>query len=839
MATLISNSSGNLTASGTWSVVDTTSLSDTEGGNTALTTSFQLSAAFTPGAITIDGIAIKILARNSGSPTNTITVQLDQGGSLVTGTAVTMNVSDMAAFNSLTITGGSSGWYFFQFASPVTLLAATAYTVAIKLSATTTPVSPFTSGSAADWSRMLRTTTNAAPGAGDFMHIMGSNTAAGSHSAYTVTMDDTGTNVYGSNTTPWTTVPTFTISMFGTMSFGTSASTNYQFNVKGIQRIYGGGTLNIGTGSTKIPASSTALYNQHPTASGDTVLFLSPGATLSAYGDSTYGNVVACNLNADASATNTTITTDVSTGWNSGDTIVIASTSRTPGDVESRTLNGAASGTTITLNSGLTNAHSGTSPTQGEIINLTRNVKFTGVSTSVTGVLTIPADSLAPLGTNVVLSYVEFSFACCNPQNSIGTVGIDHCSFHDITGGTIAAFMTVNGTLSTLSVSYCVFYNSAGQCINLQAQTNTNASTFDHIWMMKGGSNAIINNSGGPGAVMTNFWINSTSGNGVDFTGANALNTTMNNFNIHSNTTAGTLVVNGCTNPLTTWVVWRNAGPLTIAGYRGVSFNGLTMFGNSTTNIQINQPGIGPCFFDSLVLSGDTTFSTPVGISIAAASQTVTLLYLTNSTLGAVSGIKTAHTTADIQFTGLYQYCRIIMENCNLASSTPVSGMTTANAVIPQSFISSQKDAQTTGSHKFYMANGIGTIDTTIYHTASPSLRLTPSNASGKMPSSPPAYGMKAAVQNTGSITMTVWIRTSVVGDGAAYNGNPPRLIVRKNVSAGISLDTVIATFAGSTGTWTSVSGTTSMVTDDSVLEFFVDCDGTAGWINVDDFVAS
>src|SRR4029077_7141455 len=38
------------------------------------------------------------------------------------------------------------------------------------------------------------------------------------------------------------------------------------------------------------------------------------------------------------------------------------------------------------------------------------------------------------------------------------------------------------------------------------------------------------------------------------------------------------------------------------------------------------------------------------------------------------------------------------------------------------------------------------------------------------------------------------------------------------------------------TSAWTTLTGTTSTATDDGAWELVVDCDGTVGWINVDDW---
>ena len=147
-------------------------------------------------------------------------------------------------------------------------------------------------------------------------------------------------------------------------------------------------------------------------------------------------------------------------------------------------------------------------------------------------------------------------------------------------------------------------------------------------------------------------------------------------------------------------------------------------------------------------------------------------------------------------------------------------------------FIKSSKHDQTEGAFKSWFQGGIVERDTTIFNTAAPSERLTPSSASIKL-----ASGSRVvAVDDLGTVTINAYVRKSVVGDGAAYNGNQPRLIVKANPACGINTDTVLATMSAAAGSWQQLTGTTAAVDADGALEFYVDCDGTAGWVNVDDW---
>jgi hypothetical protein len=109
---------------------------------------------------------------------------------------------------------------------------------------------------------------------------------------------------------------------------------------------------------------------------------------------------------------------------------------------------------------------------------------------------------------------------------------------------------------------------------------------------------------------------------------------------------------------------------------------------------------------------------------------------------------------------------------------------------------------------------------------------MTPSFSTIKLYHSP----KKINIANGKTCKVSVWVRKSVIGDGVAYNGSQPRLIVKANPALGSNSDVVLATASASSGTWELLTGTTTAVTDNGVLEVLVDCDGTTGWINVDDW---
>lgn len=118
-----------------------------------------------------------------------------------------------------------------------------------------------------------------------------------------------------------------------------------------------------------------------------------------------------------------------------------------------------------------------------------------------------------------------------------------------------------------------------------------------------------------------------------------------------------------------------------------------------------------------------------------------------------------------------------------------------------------------------------------------PTERLTPTSNTIKLCS-----GSKYVAVNAGDVTsISVYIRTSIVSDGTAYNGNPPRLILRGNPAVGVYSDIILGKLDSSnnvSGSYVLLTANTPVAIDDGVFEFYIDCDGTAGWVNIDNWNA-
>ncbi len=835
MPTYISKATGNnFTNIASWAPISAVSLAelDSEGGSTTVPqTTPTFSATFTPLAVAHDGIAIKIATRPGSTGTITVIFKNNTSAGVREG-SLTINVSNLDS--------SGLGWAFFKFSGGVVTPNGTdVYKVGISTSSAT-QVTCYTDGTASNWSRMVRLTSAAStPTTADKLMIMGEWTAADAQTAFTVTMDSTVATSYGP-TVSGGPPQGMTISKGGTLTFATNIAAYLQ--IKGILGVYGGGTLNIGTSGARIGASSSAILEFGSVANVDSGLVAFPGSTVNIYGDN--ARLVSTLMTVDKAAATTVITLASTAGWSNTDLYAFASTSRTAADCESKTGATVDSPTQITLASGLTNAHSGTSPTQAEVVNLTRNVKIRGITSLLQGYCFFQTTSV------VNIDYAEFTQLGSSTgtkrgidvNTTTGACSLTHCSLHDSTVTLSFGFnaLTSGGLLSNVTFSNNVTFNIAS--IHFQTATTSGTWTADsNVFLRCTDSSVNLVNLGDVGGTFTNNTMVGSSNNGLSLNEANVIGTCSGNV-CHSNANLGCiLAVGGTSGTIDTLSAWRNsAAGLSIPNPVYITVSSATLFGNLTRNLLLATPA--GCLFTNLVSSGDTTFATASGVELQVNNADTDIVF-ESSTFGVVSGIKTAH-TQDILCNAAV-YATLSLRNCLLASTTEVGSQSN---LLPGSYIRSQKHDQTVGNHKTWTKYGTISVDTTLFDVASPSARLTPSDASNKLALDGGSVDQKGAlrvpVASGNTVTVTVKVRKSVVGDGTAYNGTAPRLILRKNVAAGITTDTVLATDGGtgSTSTTWGTGGTaelltgvsTPAVTDDCVLSFVVDCDGTTGWVNAD-----
>ena len=511
-------------------------------------------------------------------------------------------------------------------------------------------------------------------------------------------------------------------------------------------------------------------------------------------------------------------------------------------------MSGAATGTSIPI-AALANAHSGTSPTQAELVNLTRNVQVFGASSSFQTYVYVAATA------SVDWDYGEFYWMGSVTSNKLGidvtiTTGsftANHISVHDgIQTGSRGPYMSAL-TSGTFSLSNSVFYGLDAYAYVNETTTNTTWTVTGNIALTNNSTSRehyLLNDAGGTFTNNTSAGCACSSSGGVRITDTGTWGTISGN-TIHGSNGNGFHIsaVPAADVTITNTTVWRNSAVgwnmqnVSLYTNPTVTVDGVVAFGNTTYNVAFNTNPVGGVILNNLTLNGDTTFSTSYGIFFNGQSTTAQIY---NSSLGVASGIKTTHSLGDWYFPSGGSAI-VYGSNVTMASATAIALLGS------QTYVQLGIDGygQVAGDNRSWsVINGtlftLTRTDTAVYKTASPSQRITPATASYKAKSSTKTV----AVASGATTTISVWVRKSISTDsgGANYNGNQPRLIVQRNPICGIgtgTADVVLATMTAAVGTWEQLSGTTGAVSTNCTLTAYVDLDGTAGWINVDDWAAT
>ena len=818
MAVLFSATSQNWTGSN-WKVVDATSYVASETAAILTTNSYVASSTFTPGAITVEGILLRIKGANT-NPVGTFSVQLYNSTGAVAVATVTCNCTDIPNTKGTSFEGG---WCYFKFGSPVTLLAATAYSVRVTHSSAVggAGIYVYRDATANNWSRGLVTSTTAAIAANDTAIIAGNITAAATTSVNTITFDYTGVDSYNG----------LEVGAYGKMVGENSASKNYAMTVASgfLIIISHNGIMELSTSSSRLPTTSTFTITMTCTANGSNYMLVRNFATFRAFGAT---KTRKAKLAADLSVGGTSITTDVSTGWKTGDVIVIAGT-ETSGGSQLRTLASDATGTSVPITSA-TVATKGTSPTIADVINLTSNFKIQGSSQTLNAYCLTYQSSIFDVD-NIEFRYMGANTASnlvvvINTSAAVGGFGrAKDCSISFCAAG--GGIFTVTTSVG-VTIDGCVGYpvGTTGTCFQLYNANDNYTGYLTNCVVIVPGQYAFGINVSPSVVFQYNTCANGSTVNAIQIVGRdnNGGSGVIDNITCYR-CTSGIAVGVSAAAPLykatiTNVYAWRNTTGLSTFYADDITIDTLTCFGNSVANVQINISD--NILIRNADIQGGVTTVCPNGINLLGYKSNIVF---ERCNIGTV----TKHTTTDIVISDAFGNY-VTFNNCNLGSNTLLTNQTR----LPfKSQLAFQRFNGTAGSNRVYKKYGSLISDTTIFDSTPTSQRMTPSSASYKLPSSP----FQISVNSGSTASFSVRVRKSVVGDGTAYNGNQPRLILRSNPSAGSTYnsDIVCATASASAGTWETLSYTLpAAVTDNVAMEFYVDCDGTTGWVNIDTIVA-
>lgn len=830
---------GSINANGSWNTIveASSSYNDSEATTTALTTSYVASSNFQTGAVTVTHIGVKVSVRTGTTGTMSVNLRNTTLGADVSGTEVTINVADLPVCATSDLNGG---WHFFKLASPVLLLVANNYAVQAKTSSSS-QVSLFSTATS-NWARAIVTNTTGTPTTGDDMIVAGEYTGAGTSNSFTVTWNITASTDYGSAPTSANSLLTAGLAVCnkGTLLVGTTATTNYIMKMSNSIIVYSGGIFSEASVATPMPRDSSFTGTFDCGANVDYGFLCRNLGTWIRQGQSrTSGKLFDKTLlNTDESANSTSLGVADDTGWLDNDIIAVASTTRTYTQCESGTLNGNAGASSLTVDGfagtggGILNAHGGTDPVQAEVILLTRNVTWQGASSSLQGYVFIGATAIVDfdwcalryMGSNTA-NKRGFETAC-----TTGAQTFDYISHYDFVVSGSRGFSATASSGTGLAINNYVSYNIANE--HFLNVANSGSQVLNNFCgMLNSTASSTIFILADAGSTMTNITAVGSISIGIGFTEANKF-TTCSNINAHSCNSYNIEITNGF-GFIDTMKSYRgngNGGLAINGGTNGaidVEIEDLLEFGSNVQNVRLT---VGTLQLNNPILAGDTTFATANGISNQGNSSNAGLR-IYNGQLGVVTGIYTAHTTSDLAIGAQGRY-RVYLNHTILASSTEVN---TPSALSVGTYIASDNHDQVAGAHRTWTRYGIIDSATDIVHIGTSSMKLTPNNANFKFSSEGTKGAFAVRVASGQTCTFNIW----VYEDGS-YNGNRIRLVQKRNDSIGLTSEVVLATAtASSDGAWEQLTGTTDTVTDNGTVEFFVDCDGTAGSIRVDDWTAS
>lgn len=847
MAYLVATANGNFTAAATWKLCNGTLFTDSEAGSAAVPAAWTgPTAGQTPGAITIDGIAVKIHSRVA-SPTGTFSVRLYNvtDVAVVAGTTVTVNVSDI-----LVATTGANGWMFFAFAAPVLLIAAKAYRVEA-ICTVAGEVTLYRDGTANNWAKLIRTTTTQAPAAGDNLFVLGEWTAAATMTTRTVTMDSTATTDYGDGVE--NALAKVGISNGGTLAWGTTAATNYRLRVSGYFAVWAGGLHTMGTVATPCPRDSS-MELQFDVVTTNLAFGMLVWGTFVAQGLSrTSGkNVWHCNLNATTLSGAATWNVDTDTGWLNGDEVLIAATRTTAGQSERLTLSGAAGASSFTTTTNAANIHDGTGTVAAKVLLITRNVRITNVTTTRVcfGVHTLE-------GGSTDCDWVLFQRCLGTTTGTLASMGVsgdavarfDFCFLGDcamsatLTGVqfNVAGYASFRGTLAVTACGMGNNQGTSGTTYQFYMAANSEAAlatvATDQVYVV-GGTKATATETFAQFLQIMGAWTNielwATVGTAVVFVG-NSTRRTVDAWtftNIHLYCVASAVAISTTAEEdvrLGTVNAYRcNTGVLTMASsIYSVEINGGTWIGNTGTPLQIGSAG--RIVARNILAKGETGFTAQYFLSTVGNGD-VRLENVETGGAGANENFTTSTFNLSSVTVGPWTWV-----NCKFNEPTIYPAANTRQLVVRV-----QRAQQVNGNHyTLYASRGFVRIEQTVFRTAAPSERLELGDgvialATPGMPL--PSTPRRIAVRAGFKVQIDVYVRK----DGA-YNGTQPRLKIGANAAVGHDLVTTGDTMTAGADTWELLTATVpaSVAEEDGVITAWIEADGSAGNVYVDDWAAS
>ncbi len=490
---------------------------------------------------------------------------------------------------------------------------------------------------------------------------------------------------------------------------------------------------------------------------------------------------------------------------------------------------------------------------RAEVVNISRNVMVrslgqAGNTAGLFGLIHIYSNDAV-----VNWNYGEFSLlgTASSPSNgiyiianSLGTVNIKYCSFHDWWATNTTAI-----NLTSSSGSFTVTNNTITNFVSGIAITATSGiHNLNGSILIQGSAIAISASDNGASLsyiTIACMLLTAIFRYGETSVGIN----TATNITYHSGAGGFFSCQTGVYGELKRVTIWRMSSGNGIyvstaaiaSPFTQFIFSDLVTFGNANQHFLLSVTLQGSQL--SLIrptLNAGVNVITPIAFNLTSCG-------VINIIDGHI-GDTTSFSTACILGTG--NAGPAILATNTTWGGTVVSAFAAGCAAT--TYVSSIKHNGVSGDNRVWLPYGVNTntgclaTDTTLYVNSSPSLRCYPGSATFKVQLGPFYVPVKSGVNPTCSVKIRK--SASGSGDSASYNGNQPRLALLANQAIGYSMDSTIANFGGSfsailatcsgtAGSWETLTfSLPTAPTADGVVAIVIDCDGTAGWINVDDF---
>lgn len=862
MPTYVSRKSGTWYDNTAWRIVNDASFLDSNAATVAVTTTSIQSAAFTPGAVSVDGVILQLYSTrqftSSYTPTGSFNVTLRNTTSAVDVNTVSIPISDIPDLpNAYATTQRGMGWIYVKFPTTSSLLAATNYAIRVSASVSNEIVC-FRNATANNISRGLVTTSGGAPSPDTVNFavpiITTPLTATGSDPYVTITFDVSNTNYWGS----------MYISNAKLTSLVASGTARY-YNAQGSVYVGRKGELEWGTRTNPWPLSSPVGFKFNSTAVRGMGLVVH-GGSLTMYAQPTTPYV---RLSSDALSGSRGFTiTPNPAGWESGDTIILSSTTQTPTQVEEETIFQTVTSNIVSSSVGLNFTHYGTPLIAADVANISHPLSIQ-VLTPAAGRSTFL--DVHGFSSSIDISNTAFEHVYGTTTASCGitlcgdtTVALsasivsssiyNTSTYYNATSHGIGIPVNASSSgVNNVTLGNNVFYNLAVPYFNTRQFSHLQPIRFrDNIFIRCGtvtlrdtrgtdnGGNIFCSSRSQPLVMQID----------VDTLGTGSY-TAFNGWKIYSNSgsAAGTIVDITSTTTIPTqnqpitasmtipnWYVFNNnaaSGALDFENFtlgdirNSITFNNLQMFGNRNSHVYIGLNVYSNLIFTGSYFWNQTSVSSSNFITSKSFHGIFDYYGPQHNMYFSDCGFGTTPLNATSSFPlGTFEITSLLNSNIIIANSN-IQGVISYRSM---SYGAYRRDVSQSPSIVFskynkipnenyveYLTHHIYAPDALVTYNGNATTRMTSRSSLNNIMRSPE---VRIPVKTGQTCTVSV-----IVMKDTTYSGFQPRLMYKFNPIVGnfIPSDIIADEMTVGPNIWETLTYTTSAAIADGVMEFYIE----------------